>query len=756
MAGFLGDLVLRLKAETADFRQDLGKAASSADRSFAAIGKAAHSAQSMLALLGVGVGVGAFATFVKSTINTQDELSKLSQKINVSVEDLAGWRHAADLSGVSNEAFTKGVKSITTQMFDAGRGLKESKDNFAALGIEVKNQDGTLKKSTDVMLEVAEKFSMMKDSAEKTALAVKLFGKAGLDMIPLLNGGSAAIADMVAEGQRLNPVTTESAKQAEVFNDSMLRLEKSVSAVGVSIVVDMLPNLARLAETFSRSALSADGFWKSFRGWATTGGDETDNPSAALKKFENHLQVYKRDLKDFESLGGIQKLFSFDDIAALKARIGETEAKIAYLRHLTAASGIPDGMVGDTGMPAKSLDFKPKIANADDEVALRKAAAEQVKAARLVEAELKQFKTAELALENQIGGVNGQTQEQITHLATLKGSLENLTGPHKERLIALAKELDQLKWNADLSKLTIEQAKLEEEQRTTSTQAVLDQSKAYREANEQADYELGMIGKTAAAQEKLNAIRAIDIKLRNDILAIPENTEIGVMLETIAQLKSGAEQQKKIVLDSVESRIRAERSWATGATQAVNEYIDGITNAAEQSRNLIGRAFKSMEDALVNFVKTGKLDFKSLADSIISDLIRIQIQQSIMKPLAEAAGSSGGLLGGLGDLFGFGGGGGMNNMGSSDLGFLGSFAVGTDYVPKDGYAKIHRGEAIIPAAQNMRGESGSPGPTFNVDMRGASVEAVQRLEQLVASINGSIESRAIGAVMDANLRGNRA
>jgi phage-related minor tail protein len=43
-----------------------------------------------------------------------------------------------------------------------------------------------------------------------------------------------------------------------------------------------------------------------------------------------------------------------------------------------------------------------------------------------------------------------------------------------------------------------------------------------------------------------------------------------------------------------------------------------------------------MEDALVSFVQTGKLDFKSLANSIIADLIRIQIQNSIMKPLTQA------------------------------------------------------------------------------------------------------------------------
>ena len=54
-----------------------------------------------------------------------------------------------------------------------------------------------------------------------------------------------------------------------------------------------------------------------------------------------------------------------------------------------------------------------------------------------------------------------------------------------------------------------------------------------------------------------------------------------------------------------------------------------------QTERLVKNAFKGMEDALVEFVTTGKLDFKSLADPIIADLVRIQIRQSITQPLAN-------------------------------------------------------------------------------------------------------------------------
>lgn len=77
-------------------------------------------------------------------------------------------------------------------------------------------------------------------------------------------------------------------------------------------------------------------------------------------------------------------------------------------------------------------------------------------------------------------------------------------------------------------------------------------------------------------------------------------------------------------------------------------YVETAGKAATNIRNAMERAFKGMEDALVNFVKTGKLDFKGLVDSILSDLIRIQIQESITKPLASMMGSFN-----WGSLFGF-------------------------------------------------------------------------------------------------------
>jgi TP901 family phage tail tape measure protein/lambda family phage tail tape measure protein len=106
--------------------------------------------------------------------------------------------------------------------------------------------------------------------------------------------------------------------------------------------------------------------------------------------------------------------------------------------------------------------------------------------------------------------------------------------------------------------------------------------------------------------------------------------QVAVIDSLKTAMKSAAETAGQTARQTVEFN----RSLAVGAAQAFSEYENSATNAAANIKGVFERAFKGLEDALVNFVKTGKMDFRSLADSIISDLIRIQVRQSITGPLA--------------------------------------------------------------------------------------------------------------------------
>jgi lambda family phage tail tape measure protein len=82
--------------------------------------------------------------------------------------------------------------------------------------------------------------------------------------------------------------------------------------------------------------------------------------------------------------------------------------------------------------------------------------------------------------------------------------------------------------------------------------------------------------------------------------------------------------------------LRKSRDWQDGAQLALTDYVDEATNAARGAEETTIIAFQGMEDALTSMVVKGKLDFGSLADSIVADITRIAIKQAILAPLANA------------------------------------------------------------------------------------------------------------------------
>ncbi len=125
----------------------------------------------------------------------------------------------------------------------------------------------------------------------------------------------------------------------------------------------------------------------------------------------------------------------------------------------------------------------------------------------------------------------------------------------------------------------------------------------------------------------------------------------------------------------------------SGMERAFLKIAKDAEDAASQIENLIDNAFSAATDALVDFVKTGKLDFSSLIDGMISDLLRLVLQQQIIAPLANALSGLGGGMGSFfSGLFGAATGGTMS-VGEGGLGFAtgGSMTVpgsgGVDSVP---------------------------------------------------------------------------
>ena len=97
-----------------------------------------------------------------------------------------------------------------------------------------------------------------------------------------------------------------------------------------------------------------------------------------------------------------------------------------------------------------------------------------------------------------------------------------------------------------------------------------------------------------------------------------------------------------------EQHYQQSRTWSTGWVKAFKEYREAAGDAASRAANLFKKATQGMEDAIVNFAKTGKFEWKSFVQDMAEELLRGQIRQVIAKTLGPIADLMGLDLGNLG------------------------------------------------------------------------------------------------------------
>lgn len=254
MADAIASLKVLLGLDSAQFSTGLKKSNSELSGFAKSAGLAGAAIGAAIAASAVAIGAA-----IKGAIDNADELGKSAQKVGVTVEELSRLKYAAELSDVSLDGLSGGLKKLGVNLADvAGGGTGKAAEAFAALGISVTDSSGQLKGSGDVLTEIAGKFGVMQDGAAKTALAVALFGKSGADLIPLLNSGADGLAQMGVEADALGvTIDTKTAKSAEAFNDNLTRLKAVAGGVSTQLAAGMLPALESVSAAMVGAAKDA-------------------------------------------------------------------------------------------------------------------------------------------------------------------------------------------------------------------------------------------------------------------------------------------------------------------------------------------------------------------------------------------------------------------------------------------------------------------------------------------------------------------
>lgn len=209
------------------------------------------------------LSVAGLVGMVQNTIKAGDAMYDLSQRTGVSVEALARFKKAAATSGTDIDNVAKSLNILNKGMLEAATtGKGKAAEGLKALGLSATDANGKLKTADQVTLEVANKFKNMADGAAKSGLAMKLFGRNGAEMIPMLNMGGDAISSLSVK------MTEAFAKKADEYSDKLAILSGKVGALGADLTIALLPALQSVTDAVTAGVTAFNALPESVKGLA--------------------------------------------------------------------------------------------------------------------------------------------------------------------------------------------------------------------------------------------------------------------------------------------------------------------------------------------------------------------------------------------------------------------------------------------------------------------------------------------------------
>lgn len=193
---------------------------------------------------------GVFAKWVSGVTAAIDPTVQLSRVSGVAVGTIQELGFVASVTGSSAQLLEASIGRLAERIGEANRGQGEGVKLFQFLGISIRDANGALKSTDQILLEISKRFNELSLSdAEKTSIAVKL----GIDpsLVQLLSLTSKEMSGLMKRARDLGTLTKEQADAAADYNDSLTVMRYAMNAIKQQVAVGVAPAFQRLAETFT-------------------------------------------------------------------------------------------------------------------------------------------------------------------------------------------------------------------------------------------------------------------------------------------------------------------------------------------------------------------------------------------------------------------------------------------------------------------------------------------------------------------------
>jgi hypothetical protein len=469
------------------------------DRSFRGLTSRVQGATAAMLSLHGGIGTllggAGIVALTRSALNAADGIGKMADRLGLSTTAVQGYQYAAGLAGVSTDQFEGAIRKLNQQI---GSGTLRYRDTESALA------------------GIADRIQAATSGTERARIATEAFGRAGIQLIPMLQGGAAGLRATREEAERLGLVLDErTIRQAEALNDELSRMMQVAQR---NFQQGLLGGLVRDSEGL-RSVYADPAFQQGLRAFGSFVGE-------TLGFVVRNADTIIRTLR---ALAAVYVGF----------KVGG------------AVAGRRGAIVGGA-MGAGVAGIVELMSGAADDVELS------------------------------VGRIN-QAIDQAGQAGT-SGTTER-------------SPLDRLR--EQIGKLT-EDVAIAESQFSPALERVA------------------------------RAVQQAGLSIFTDFPADgPVAQAINQLIELYGRLEAATARTATATEENTERQATA--------LKRLSEDGENVFSALDRAG---ARALKSIEDAILETARTGKLEFKKLVDSILSDIARLVIRKTITGPIASALGDA--------------------------------------------------------------------------------------------------------------------
>jgi len=654
----------------------------------------ADNVKSKIEGLGTAILGVSFGAFIMGALEAADKISDLSDATGIAIVNIAAFEEAMDSAGGKAKNLERAINGFAAAIETANDGSDKAREAFAKVGVslqDLKNlsEQELLDKTIKGLADLKENG---KSASEIAATATTLLTKAfrGVEV--------QAFFEKYKEGKITLAEVAEGIKKAAEENDKLEKKYRDLQRGAIEALVPIIDLLGghntsveqgkRLVELLGGALLVA------FAAKTIVGVLEFIKLMRELNILTKVQVGYQIALTSLQGPKGWAVLAA-SAAAAAAAIYGlnkalETNAKdmefdsgtgVGFDNQPAAGGGAANRPQGVSPKERAAMESNKRIAQSQIESTKFAALKSEDERAAAALKGANELRTIEQRAQSEINKIKINSDAEVKKALKAIDATENISPEQKvKEKAAKEKEIrskaaeeiakidikateDAVKVRTEQNKKAFEVLQSQRDDDAAAWQKYYDEVKTAqlaafnqvetlvaqnKEIEARLELEKDILGMSALQEAETRKLFDIEQKRTAEIKKLNENKNLPEEERIIAirNVNREIDKQRQSVIDKTKFDKENQENFSLGWELAFVRYRDNAKNANKQAADYFATFTKGFEDAIVNFVRTGKLSFKDLANSIIEQFVRISVQQALVAAMTPSGGSVsvGGLL----------------------------------------------------------------------------------------------------------------